>query len=224
MRESIFGALVGDKMTKYDKLYNRRFILNTGIGVLTAATAILSQSGAMAKAFTIKSDIDAASLPASKTTPLGLYLSPQAAHKAIIKNPDILFVDVRDPIEITFVGHPAGLSKIIPLRTASHDIDRKTGQYIMVKNRNVLNEFDALLKEKSKTKSDPIFITCRSGSRSAVAARMLIAAGYLNVWNLTEGFEGDKSPDGSRSENGWRNARLPWGYKLGKGVAWKTNV
>lgn len=211
-------------MTKSIKQYSRRFFLNAGIGALAISVTKTSRADNSLKPATIKTDIYASRLRSSKTTPLGLYLSPKAAHKAISENSEIMFVDVRDPIEITFVGHPVGLSKIIPLRTASHEVNSDTGQYAMVENPNVLSEFDALLKENSKTKADPIFITCRSGSRSAVAARMLIAAGYTNVWNLTEGFEGDKSPDGSRSANGWRNAGLPWGYKLGKGVAWKANA
>lgn len=137
-------------------------------------------------------------------------------------NPETLFVDVRDPIEITFVRHPASLTKIIPLRIALHDVNAENGQYLMADNPSILADFEALLSEKGKSKSNPIFVTCRSGSRSAVAARLLIEAGYTNVWNLTEGFEGDKASDGSRSENGWRNAGLSWAYKLGKGVAWSA--
>ena len=133
-----------------------------------------------------------------------------------------LFVDVRDPIEITVVGHPAGLSKVIPLRTATHVVDPKTGQYVMAANKSVLADFDALLAAKGKSKADTVFVTCRSGSRSASIARMLIGNGYSDVWNLTEGFEGDKARDGSRSKNGWRNAGLPWGYTLEKGVAWEA--
>lgn len=153
----------------------------------------------------------------SKTTPLGLYLSPSAAHQALKDNPEI---DVRDPIEITFVGHPAGLDKIIPFRVASHKIDKKTGQYRMISNPKVIADFEALLKHKKKTKDDPLFLSCRSGSRSVAVARLLIKKGFSNIWNLTEGFEGDKNTNGVRSKNGWSNAGLPWNYKLEKGVAW----
>lgn len=58
--------------------------------------------------------------------------------------------------------------------------------------------------------------------RSAAAARQLIEAGYTDVWNLIEGFEGDKNPETGRRElNGWRNAGLPWTYKLGAEIAWQ---
>jgi rhodanese-related sulfurtransferase len=61
---------------------------------------------------------------------------------------------------------------------------------------------------------------CRSGGRSAAAANALAKAGYTNVWSLVEGFEGDKDAAGKRTANGWRNAGLPWDYKLTTGQAW----
>lgn len=203
-------------MTKSD-LNRRSFLQMSALGLTLAASSAKAGTGL------IVSDIAADSLRASQTTPLGLYLSPTAAHAALQENPEILFVDVRDPIEITFVGHPAGLDRIIPLRTATHEVDPDSGQYKMVTNENLVNDFDRLLTEKGKTKTDPLFVSCRSGSRSASVARTLIEAGYTNVWNLTEGFEGDKDEDGVRAVNGWRNAGLPWSYELGAGVAW-TNT
>ncbi len=196
---------------------SRRGFIGAGAAGLAFASSV-----AQAAPQKILSDIDAATLHRSKATQLGLYLSPTAAHKALQQNPDILFVDVRDPIEITFVGHPEGLDKIIPLLTATHDLNPQTGQYNMALNRSFMSDFEALLHTQGKTKSDPIFLTCRSGSRSAGAAKSLIKSGYTNVWNLTEGFEGDRNAGGARLVNGWRNAGLPWGYHLAPGVAWTT--
>lgn len=192
---------------------SRRGFLSAGVAGLALASS--------ARAGIITSDIDAEALKPSKTTPLGLYLSPTAAHKAMLQDPEIMFVDVRDPIEITFVGHPAGLDRIVPLMVATHRVDPRSGQYQMAQNPNVVAEFEALLREKGKSKADPLFVTCRSGSRSAHVVRVLIQAGFTNVWNLTEGFEGDKNADGVRALNGWRNAGLPWGYQLAPGVAWQ---
>ena len=173
-----------------------------------------------ASAFDIITDIDASTLKKKKTTPLELYLSPKAAHENLTQHPEILFVDVRDPIEIGFVGHPDGMDKIIPIRVASHGFDAKGGRYKMESNPNFVAEMDALLKREGLTKSDPVFVTCRSGARSAAATRILVKAGYTNVWNLTEGFEGDKNKDGVRAKNGWRNAGLPWSYKLTPETVW----
>ncbi|MCB1431460.1 MAG: rhodanese-like domain-containing protein, partial [Alphaproteobacteria bacterium] len=56
-----------------------------------------------------------------------------------------------------------------------------------------------------------ILCICRSGARSAAAASALTAAGYTNAWNVAEGFEGDKDPDGHRGTiGGWKAAGLPW--------------
>ena len=52
---------------------------------------------------------------------------------------------------------------------------------------------------------------CRSGARSATAGEMLVNNGYTNVYNVLEGFEGDKDENGHRSTiNGWRFHGLPW--------------
>lgn len=202
-------------MTQNKPNMSRRALLCVGAAALTA-------SPLAAQPTSITTDIDPDQLRGSQTTPLSLYLSPRAAHDALQADPDILFIDVRDPIEITYVGHPQGLTKIIPLNLATHQVNPETGQYRVERNEALLRDFDALLAAKNKTKSDPIFVTCRSGSRSATAARVLIDAGYTNVWNLTEGFEGGKSDTGVRAVNGWRNAGLPWGYALGAGVAWEA--
>lgn len=169
----------------------------------------------------IQSDVDATALKAAKATQLGLYLTPTEAHRALNENPDILFIDVRDPIEVTFVGHAKGVDKIIPVGIATREVSPKTGQYRMVANDDFVANVDEFVAAQGKAKTDPIFLSCRSGSRSAMAARKLIDAGYTNVWNLVEGFEGDRAPDGTRALNGWRNAGLPWVYKFAPGVAWQ---
>ncbi len=42
---------------------------------------------------------------------------------------------------------------------------------------------------------DVILVTCRSGGRSAIATNQLAKAGFKNVYNITDGFEGDKVKD-----------------------------
>jgi hypothetical protein len=55
-----------------------------------------------------------------------------------------------------------------------------------------------------------------------MAANLLNLAGYSNVFTVTDGFEGDKAKQGPRKGervvNGWKNANLPWSYKLDKKV------
>jgi len=198
---------------------SRRVVLKLGMAsALTGPAAIAVAAGPF------ETNVDPAQLSDRQRTPLGLYLTPHEAHASLQRDPGILFVDVRDPIEISFVGHPNGLDKIIPLGIVTHQVDPISGQYRMANNPNLVAEFDALLAQTGKTRQDAIFVTCRSGARSAVAVRQLAGAGYTNVWNLIEGFEGDRDANGTRSLNGWRNAGLPWGYRLGPGVAWQAGA
>ncbi len=47
---------------------------------------------------------------------------------------------------------------------------------------------------------------------------MLWGKGYTQVYVVTDGFEGGKIKSGERKnwrlKNGWKNAGLPWSYKL----------
>ncbi|VAV99354.1 hypothetical protein MNBD_ALPHA07-1832 [hydrothermal vent metagenome] len=174
----------------------------------------------MALAGQINTDVDASSVSQSRATPLGLYLTAKGAHQALAADPGILLIDVRDPIEVSFVGHPDGMDQNIPIRLATHELNPQSGTYKMVDNPNFLKEVEALLAREGLSKSDPIIVSCRSGPRSGAAARVLIKAGYTNVWNQIEGFEGSKNSDGVRAKNGWRNAGLPWSYKLTPKTAW----
>jgi rhodanese-related sulfurtransferase len=57
----------------------------------------------------------------------------------------------------------------------------------------------------------PILAICRSGARSLAAAQALAAAGFTELYNVAEGFEGDRDEDGHRNTiNGWRQRGLPW--------------
>lgn len=61
---------------------------------------------------------------------------------------------------------------------------------------------------------------CRSGSRSAMAVNALAKMGFTNVYNITDGMEGDAVEDpgsvflGQRLVNGWKNSGCPWTYQL----------
>lgn len=172
----------------------------------------------------ISSSVDAKTLSKSRQTPFGLYLTPKDAHAALNDAPSIIMIDVRDPVEISFVGHPSGMDANVPLATATGNFNPKRGAYNMEGNVNFLNDMEAFMARNGYKKTDRIFVTCRSGSRSAAAARLLHEAGYEDVWNLVEGFEGsiDKKT-GGRSKDGWRNAGLPWSYKIPATAAWQPS-
>lgn len=71
-------------------------------------------------------------------------------------------------------------------------------------------EFVAQL-EAQVGKETPVMFLCRSGGRSHSAAIAAAQSGYLEAYNVLQGFEGDKGPDGHRNTlGGWRLAGLPW--------------
>jgi rhodanese-related sulfurtransferase len=58
---------------------------------------------------------------------------------------------------------------------------------------------------------EPVLLICRSAVRSDAAADAATEAGYTHVYNVLEGFEGQRNHAGRRGEvDGWRRQGLPW--------------
>ena len=71
-------------------------------------------------------------------------------------------------------------------------------------------EFVAQL-ETLASKDVPVMFLCRSGGRYHNAAIAAAHAGFAEAYNVLQGFEGDKGPEGHRNTlGGWRLAGLPW--------------
>jgi rhodanese-related sulfurtransferase len=74
------------------------------------------------------------------------------------------------------------------------------------RNLNFIAEFEALIG-----KGAIAMLLCRSGARSHHAAITVTQAGYFRAYNVLQGFEGDRDPNGQRNRlGGWRAAGLPW--------------
>lgn len=119
---------------------------------------------------------------------------PEAAE--LLKNDNTKLLDVRSRIEFTHIGHPLEAIHVAlqepPAWETAPDFVEQVAAVIPDKNTTVL-------------------ALCRSGARSMLAAELLSAAGYENVINIKEGFEGDKNENKQRSTiNGWRFHGLPW--------------
>jgi len=168
----------------------------------------------------ISSTVDKTTLLDEKQTPLGLYLTPSDAEAALSTDPGIVFLDVRDPDEVNLIGHPTSIDAIVPIAFFTYEFDAEKGGYKIVPNKDFISQAERVISREGIGKDGTIFVMCRSGGRSAMAAKALVQAGYTNVWNLVEGFEGDKDDQGVRSLNGWRNAGQPWIYKLTPEQAW----
>ena len=134
----------------------------------------------------------------------------------------VLFVDVRDPIEIMFTGFTDVVDINIPFKLSNPaNWNKKKPTFEMAVNQNFESLVEQALKDRGLDKSAPIILMCRSGgTRGAPSAKMLEGKGYENVYVVTDGFEGGKIKQGDkknwRMKNGWKNAGLPWSYNLNK--------
>jgi rhodanese-related sulfurtransferase len=128
-------------------------------------------------------------------------ISPTEAYE-LAKQFSTYLIDVRTIAEYVYVGHPEN-AYILPLLFW----DEK--EQTQVQNKDFLLDLTSKFK-----KEDTLVFICRSGNRSPVAARMAVGAGYQNVFNVTEGFEGKKGEKGYRTIGGWKNKGLPYTYKL----------
>lgn len=132
---------------------------------------------------------------AARGLPFSGSVTPTQAWQ-IFSNADALLVDVRSAEELKFVGR-------VP--RAIH-VPWATGTSL---NRNP--RFVKELEAKTKGKDAVVLLLCRSGNRSALAAEAAHKAGFSNVFNISEGFEGDLDERLHRgAHNGWRHHGLPW--------------
>ena len=113
-----------------------------------------------------------------------------------------LLVDVRTAEERKFVGHVPG-SAHVPWATGT----------ALSRNPRFVRELTALLAKQTQSgSSQPIaLLLCRSGKRSTLAAQEAAKAGLANVFNISEGFEGELDEAQHRGKgDGWRFHGLPW--------------
>lgn len=163
-------------------------------------------------------------LPEAKKSKLGLYLTPQQAYEMKKKDPKgVAFFDVRTRAEVMYVGWPSDADALVPYVEHPElmtEWDDKRFMYKLEPNQDFVPEAERRLKEMGLGKDATIILICRSGDRSSKAQDRLQMAGYSKVYSVAEGFEGDTVKDGpktgQRAVNGWKNANLPWTYKLDK--------
>lgn len=167
--------------------------------------------------------VDVLAVPKEKQTSLGLYLSPLEAHRLKQQGGErILFVDVRTRAEVQFLGVAEGMDAHVPYVELSElaDWDEARHAFRLEPVSGFEQEIARRLAEKGLGKDATIIVQCRSGDRSARAVNLLASQGYTMVYNQVEGFEGDLAKDGpaagKRAVNGWKNAGLPWSYRLTK--------
>jgi rhodanese-related sulfurtransferase len=146
--------------------------------------------------------------------------------------PDMYLIDVRTKAEYEYVGHPHN-AYLFPYMLLTDKLI-KTGdkyEYKIVKNKDFLSEL-----AKSFKKTDNLLILSRDGVISALAAKDISAAGFKNVYDIKDGFEGAEFPSHDdpdlqkflrqlakrnkiegyqqRRHYGWQWWGLPWTYEI----------
>ena len=122
-------------------------------------------------------------------------LTPQEAQILVTLAPQAKLVDVRARAEWDLTG-------VIP---GSVQVEWQT-----YPGWHLNPYFAQQLKQLVDHEALAMFI-CRSGGRSHKAAEAAAQAGFLECYNILEGFEGDRDKiTQQRNINGWKKAGLPW--------------
>ena len=128
-------------------------------------------------------------------------VSPAEAYVALQADADAVLVDVRTSAEWSYVGQPdlAQIGKPVIFLEWQH-----------FPGGGLNGEFVEQLRAAGVREGVPVYFLCRSGVRSAAAARAITGAGLGPAYNVSEGFEGPLGGDGHRDVAGWKASGLPW--------------
>jgi len=157
-------------------------------------------------------------LPKKKTNATSTYITAAESIALLAERDDVALVDIRSPEETMFVGYASETDMNIPFKLVdpAHPFNAKKNAYGMIDNPDFIEDMKGFIAA-----NDPsaVLIICRSGARSARAVDALAEAGVQTpAYTVIDGFEGDKSDDGRRSVNGWKNVGGEWTYKLRDGL------
>jgi rhodanese-related sulfurtransferase len=147
--------------------------------------------------------------------------------------PDTYLIDVRTRAEYQLVGHPFK-AYLFPYMFWTDNLAKQDDTYtyqLVAQSKAFVEEISQVFK-----KTDNLLIMGRDGTRSRLAAKDLLAAGFKNVFDVVDGFEGPEFPTfgdedqhkfyrqlakrnkvhgfGHRRHYGWQWWGLPWTYEI----------
>ena len=167
----------------------------------------------------------------AKQTSWGLYLTAEEAYEMETSRPDeVLFVDVREPVEIMFTGFTDVVDVNIPFLLVDPSRMHESKPVLaMERNPDFADEVLAALEAQGLDRSAPVILMCRSGgSRGAPSAATLEGLGLEEVYVVVDGFQGttaSDNPNGPRRVvDGWMNLATtesdvelqPWVYTVAR--------
>lgn len=126
---------------------------------------------------------------------------------ALAEEPAAVLVDVRTKAEWTFVGVP----DLSPLGKEAIFVEWQAFPSMESDEARFVDQVSAELRRRGVAPDAPVYFLCRSGQRSASAARAMTAAGHAPCFNVAGGFEGRLDAARHRGAvEGWKAAGLPW--------------
>ncbi|MBO6226967.1 MAG: sulfurtransferase, partial [Shewanella sp.] len=113
----------------------------------------------------------------------------------------ILLVDVRDPVEIMFIGFADAVDINIPFLLADRtQWNAERNIFPMNRNPEFVEQIKAELAKRGLDENTEVITMCRSGSeRGEPSAKVLREAGLANARFLVHGFQGDALSEGPQA-------------------------
>jgi len=135
-----------------------------------------------------------------QSLPYAGAVTPDEAWTILQADPNVILVDVRTNAERDWVGK-------VDIPAAQH----QAVQWNLYPGGTPNPEFMAQLRALAPQQNHILLFLCRSGVRSRHAAKLATENGYLESYDILEGFEGDKDALGHRKTvGGWCKMGLPW--------------
>ena len=127
-------------------------------------------------------------------------LTPPECFGELAEKPDAVLIDCRAPAEWHFTGSPdlSSIGKKALLLAIADESGHPNPEFVATVTSIAGHD-------------TPLYLLCRVGGRSANACQLLGQAGFTDLVNVTEGFEGRVDENGHRNTTeGWKFHGLPW--------------
>lgn len=126
-------------------------------------------------------------------------LAPSEAFELLKLEPAARLIDVRTRAELDWVGRPmVGDEQYVHIEWTRYPEGIPNSEFIEQLAQVAVSQ-------------TPILLLCRSAARSKLAAIAAANAGFTRVYDILEGFEGDRDAQGHRKAiGGWCFRGLPW--------------